>query len=534
LLGLARSVRRDFSPGGQAHAIQQNYSDYQTWLENQRKRLNEGLIQPFQLNSASEYVLGNYSGIGEGGPNGIFNRISGPEIEQYVDINDEVSKYAEEVVASSLESGQWVDRGDGIFKKTSTGLEAITPQEIQYAVLSGVAGNQNYQSYVRQMIEFGADPDIIATQLDSAINRVASSFSYEKRTYDEDIRFDPVRAVYAKAALDAERESYSYLPPVQQREERSLSRPTGKLKSPFLEGVVSQLGFDGVTGRTADIDQWATSPEAQSEYGVLLNETYQAVKANYPEWNQFTNDEKFEKVQERYEENYRAMSARRPYIVNFGDDTIQDATQQNLRSNRGALYDWYYVNSEGEISDKSNMKDVTDTLGWGDVVNNVSTDQLANEAWIVGRTQTSSGLPEGLMVTLPGHTDGYWIMSGADAQVTELDQQLIQITEPLANPYINESQWTEIGALSEGGAQYKLVKQNQYNEEGNFSDFDQYIFRREPILDDLGRHIGWGPEQLMVDYSTGQPWTVDYLQAHNNNISQFNRSPNKAGDHISR
>lgn len=563
LLGLSRSIRRDFSPGGEAYAIQSNKQTYTQWLANQRERLNEGLIRPFQMNLASQYILGNYEGVGTAGPGGVYNSLQTEDINQYTDVNELASQYASEVVADKIEQGVWHDVGGGIYKKTSTGLEAISEEEISNAVMMGLAGNQDYRAYISQMQRFGADPTELESELAMAVGRVSSSYSYTNYAYDEDMRFDPARAVWEKAKLDAEAEAYSrrLMPTRNVNEPKTLEKPSSGIGRRFLQaiggaGTSMYLGRDtenpvpnpfgtsfgdivppsiamvapnflsSASGSSEDFENWVNHPQVQEEYGAILGEQYNfMMRNNVNGFAEMNNEEKFTALKTRYDQAMKDMERTQDIVLNTGPRTTEILNDNILRNNLIRTLDVSYVDSEGNQTPFENF-DATARRAWGWARGSEITN-LLEKGSVTGITQPASGQAPGYIVQSPD-LDGYFVVSGYNADLDETTRGLMTLAAGMQDPSGQMSPPTRLGPLSEDGSAYTLRAQNDFNEQGFFKGKKQTeIYRLPPIKDANGNVVGYGDPQL-----TG--WDLDYLMDFMNRINNIDFSPVKAEDEIQR
>lgn len=198
LYKLKRQIFKDFSPGGEAQAIETMFKRYNTALEAERKRIGKETTAN-QLGSMMNWFDQTYQGIGTKDP--VTGSYTGmmelPSIAKYVDVNQLATDYGKEIVASKLKNvkptdaklGEWFQQNGKIWTKTSLGIEEITPERVRKVIEQGLLSNDEFKNYVRQLSKFGSP--VAEEDIQNAIGRAVDTFSYRNVEYDQDMRFDP-------------------------------------------------------------------------------------------------------------------------------------------------------------------------------------------------------------------------------------------------------------------------------------------------------------------------------------------------------
>lgn len=198
LYRLKRQIFKDFSPGGKANAIETMYGRYNAALEEGRKRIGKDVTAD-QLGSLVNWFGKEYQGVGEKDPvTGVYSGMMElPSLAKYVDINDLVTQYGKEIVASKLKNvkpedaklGEWFQKNGKIWVKNNVGIEEVTPDQVRSVLTQGLASNDEFMNYMQQMNEFGSPID--ADKIDMAINRGVETFGFQNLEYDQEMKFDP-------------------------------------------------------------------------------------------------------------------------------------------------------------------------------------------------------------------------------------------------------------------------------------------------------------------------------------------------------
>lgn len=107
LYSLISDIKRDYNPGGKAHAIATNYKNYNDAIERERERLKKGEVVQEQIGMLQNYFNRTYTGIGEKDKvTGNYNMLNLPDLAKYVDS----SKLIEEAYKSTPEQSRKVGR----------------------------------------------------------------------------------------------------------------------------------------------------------------------------------------------------------------------------------------------------------------------------------------------------------------------------------------------------------------------------------------------------------------------------------------
>jgi hypothetical protein len=159
--GLKESVRREFSPGGKAHAIESNLNTFTEWDKRQQERLKSGKITQAQYDQLRNYTLGNYQGVGEFNPQtGAFNSIQVEEAADYVDTAERIKDLVKDVKANAVKTTT-----DDITKdpkwviKTVDGTEEVTEERIMEIAIQKLLTDDKTKNYLAQAQKIGLIPE---------------------------------------------------------------------------------------------------------------------------------------------------------------------------------------------------------------------------------------------------------------------------------------------------------------------------------------------------------------------------------------
>lgn len=190
LYGLARTIKQDLSPGGQGHAYETSFKNYNEWLNRSREAAAKGIINPEQLDAANAYMLSQYKGAVKDPVTQAYSTFNSTEIAPYVEAQEVVKQAIMAAIPKKVQEGVWhVDENNLIWKKTSTGRELLTQQELMEIGRNALQSHGGYQTYKNQMSQFGRPID--ETMENLAIQTWAQARDVDNRVYDESIMVNP-------------------------------------------------------------------------------------------------------------------------------------------------------------------------------------------------------------------------------------------------------------------------------------------------------------------------------------------------------
>jgi len=158
---LKDGVRKEFSPGGKANAIETNLNTYNEWDKRQQEKLAKGTIKKEQYEFGSKFLMNNYSGVGEFNPiTGMYNSFNTEEIADYVNVNDRIKELVKDTKANATDVTTDAISGDQKWIITTTnGVEEVTEREIMDIAIQKLYRDDNTISYLSQNQKFGVIPE---------------------------------------------------------------------------------------------------------------------------------------------------------------------------------------------------------------------------------------------------------------------------------------------------------------------------------------------------------------------------------------
>jgi len=158
---LKDGVRKEFSPGGKANAIETNLNTYNEWDKRQQEKLAKGTISKEQYELGSKFLMNNYSGVGEFNPiTGMYNSFNTEEIADYVNVNDRLKELVKDTKANASKVTTDAFSGDQKWVITTTnGVEEVTERRIMEIAIQKLYRDDNTISYLSQNQKFGAIPE---------------------------------------------------------------------------------------------------------------------------------------------------------------------------------------------------------------------------------------------------------------------------------------------------------------------------------------------------------------------------------------
>jgi len=279
---LQSEMRNDLNPGGTAHAITTNFSQYQTWLKNQQDRLEKGKIIADDVNLANNYIMKNYQGIGNIDPvTGSFNKLQTEEVADYQDPNEIIDKVYKEFKPEKGKTSYTVFQ-NGLQTQVEEEFESMDPNRLNSAFQQALFSEPKYITYVQQRAKFAGVPkdQALGFVADLATQR-ANSLGYLNKTSGSKSERDPLALINARAAadrvnikykndLDRQKDFENFQREQQQNFLRYEDTQKGMQAKPVDEGILK----DWRSGLTST----STSPEVSSVINSVTGQPYYTSK----------------------------------------------------------------------------------------------------------------------------------------------------------------------------------------------------------------------------------------------------------------
>lgn len=283
LYSLKRNMHRNFSPGGEAHAIMSNKQAFDQSVKSERERLDKGEITDEQFSLWYRNTLDTYEGIGEFNPtSGSYNILAPEALAKYVDpyelgidIAKELEPFVDEVKFDQV-SGQWiVTQG----QKTSI----LRPEDIQSIVNNRLQMSDPYMSYVQQLYELRGFADdkldkAVQTEINATAKTLGATFARYDVSKEQGLKANPFALANYRHGLNQQLMA-PFLQEIRQR--YSPITTTGRHKklsmidiSPAPTKVDSSLIRPGSIGLISDtsagrsFSQVATNPKIAQSIGM--------------------------------------------------------------------------------------------------------------------------------------------------------------------------------------------------------------------------------------------------------------------------
>lgn len=177
LYSLASQIKRDFSPGGEAHAINKNYTEYVDWSTRSKDRVAKGEITSADYNMGNKFFLGNFQGT-KADENGIYSNITLQELAKTVDLDKIVRDVADKMKPEKIETGSTVFK-NGLKIDITDVKEGVSYERLQPSIQLALKGNPEVGAYIAQKAMFtGLDPALATNYLDDYAQSRAKDLSY--------------------------------------------------------------------------------------------------------------------------------------------------------------------------------------------------------------------------------------------------------------------------------------------------------------------------------------------------------------------
>lgn len=144
-----REIKRQFSPGGEAYAIQSSYNAYNDYVKVLEDMLSDGKITADKKRDLETMSRSFYDGVGDGKRG--FNTFTGVDAAEDVNITQELMDFFGEFEADKINSGELTPTGNGDYYSNKT-RETITREELFNNAMA-VADNPKVQAYMQQEVQ---------------------------------------------------------------------------------------------------------------------------------------------------------------------------------------------------------------------------------------------------------------------------------------------------------------------------------------------------------------------------------------------
>jgi len=205
LYGLTKKIEKDLSPGGKAHAIQDNYRIYQEAQKYNKERLKAGKITAEDFNLLNQHVGQSYKGVGNADPlTGEYDQLLVPELNDYYDGNDVATELLQKLPKRTVEETTPTIK-DGYITYSTSKVEKIDPKEAQQALVSKLTNDDKFLQYNIQRAQLlGIDPQKYVQKIitDISTQQVPLYSGIFNDTSGTKISGDPVALQQRKLAND--------------------------------------------------------------------------------------------------------------------------------------------------------------------------------------------------------------------------------------------------------------------------------------------------------------------------------------------
>lgn len=212
IIGLMSNIKKQYNPGGQAHAITTNLQTYKDWLSRHQERVAKGEVLAGDMNLANEYFMKNYTGVGEIDPvSGTFNRINVEDLATFKDPDSVIQKVLPGFKPEKHKVGESYVGNDGMIHYRERETEGLNPQRLYQGFAPALTSDAELNAYYGQKAKFlGMDPNQVAQGLDDYAKQRAMSLSYMNTSDIHKMQRDPAYIARLKASLDRDNIDYQY------------------------------------------------------------------------------------------------------------------------------------------------------------------------------------------------------------------------------------------------------------------------------------------------------------------------------------
>jgi len=204
LATLTADIRRDYGPGGRAHAITSNYGSYNDWLTRHRERVEKGKVLAEDLNTANSKFLSEYAGVGEIDPvSGTFNQFRSEDLVDYMDPEKIIKDVYSTFKPEKRSVGKSYVGNDGYIHYKKEEIEGIAEDRLNPSFQSALRSNPQYMAYLNQRARImGVPPEGAEKFVTALASQRARDLSYMNMSSDHKMDTDAYHLARYKAGLD--------------------------------------------------------------------------------------------------------------------------------------------------------------------------------------------------------------------------------------------------------------------------------------------------------------------------------------------
>lgn len=193
LTRLNYQIKKDFSPGGEAHAITTNYSNYKNWLKESQDLVEKGKALGEDFNLSNQYHMNNYTGIGEKDPvTGSYKYFQPETLSEYVNPDDIIQDVYKNFKPQKYEIGRTVFE-NGQQKHLTDTFEGISPDRLYPSFATALAGNPKFNAYIQQRSRYtGVPQSRMIEDIDKYTQQRAQDLAYLNESHIDKSERDPL------------------------------------------------------------------------------------------------------------------------------------------------------------------------------------------------------------------------------------------------------------------------------------------------------------------------------------------------------
>lgn len=443
----ATQIKRDFLPGGEAFEIESRLKEFQTWRETEQKKVESGVINPYQLDLATSFVVSNID-------SDYKKQLKTPSISSYVDISESVDG-ALKTMESEIQAlgGQLQMNADGsAFILREGTKEHWSKERVQQVVLGTMSSNDPWNAYAEQMATFqGKDVTKYKTEiLNEQLDRAIAAKAVTKVDMKTNFKINPVWAD-GMSAMNAENmgrtQSYGA--------DHDRLHP-GKDEYLHTSDLLNNydLGWIGMPDvsfgkRRRTVAEAFSDPAFLDTVPSLAVETYEALKDAYgDEWNNMNEHEKADLVTSRYNENMTTLTTRADLRRNLGPAGIKYNNAKMFDGGElvNRTFDVYSANGKKTNESPLNWTQMKDKLGLDSAI---TPAQFQEEYGASAGAQVTAGngTRNALTINVPGK-DIVLYAFGLDAQEDNLQAPVLELSRAM-DPNVKITDAVEIPGMDD-------------------------------------------------------------------------------------
>lgn len=202
LKDLTRKIKKDFNPGGEAHAITSNYTNYNTWLKNSQDLVEKGKALGEDFNLANQYHMKNYSGIGQFDPvKGQYNVFNPETLSEYADMEQNIQKSFSTFKPEKRKEGRTTFE-NGQIKYHEVETEGISADRLRPSFEQILATDPKVSTYYSQKARYlGLSPAEAQKYISTYAAQRAQDLAYQSSSDTERAQRDPMSLLHERARL---------------------------------------------------------------------------------------------------------------------------------------------------------------------------------------------------------------------------------------------------------------------------------------------------------------------------------------------